>query len=116
MHKMKLDLDSLTVESFSTGAVARGTGTVRGHATLNAGPARCNYFADTHDAAIGCDNTTVPSQGAYSCQGCGNTQYIECTTGTVGGSGDDLVCQGTQAQNCEPTWFGMTCLATCTLC
>ena len=106
MRKLRLELESLAVESFATGA-GNGKGTVRGHETegetaLIAGScvntcqvfcAASNQSADTHcggayTAQAGCTANTNCGQNTCYCQG---TAYSYCNQNTCLGSCDPLL-------------------------
>jgi hypothetical protein len=97
MHKLKLDLDQLNVESFDTDApgITR-RGTVRAHSqicTPTAGEYTCVNTCET------CDNT---------CGSCGATCFAGCTGYSCYGSCVDPSCN-TCHTNCQQE----SCVASC---
>lgn len=81
MHKLKLDPEALTVESFEPNAADRGRGTVRGH--LSAYYELC-HEGDTWQRTCTCE-PTCNAETCYNCSGaCGSAQCGsgQCSAGT----------------------------------
>jgi len=91
MHKLKLDLDQLTVESFDTDASGMAPrGTVRAHS----------------DFCVRTD-ICVPTQGELTCgDTCDNTCNT-CGASCGGGCGSGFSCFGSCAETCN------TCFTNC---
>jgi hypothetical protein len=79
MRKLKLDIDTLSVQSFSTDMARETVGTVKGHAPPSFFACTAQYSCATH-----CEATTCPVQsidrGCISdptrCTGCQETAAI----------------------------------------
>lgn len=84
MKKLRLDLESLVVDSFETGEEKELKGTVRGLATT-----LCNTVDRTCDGAATCDGPTC-NRADYSCA----LSCTACNTQRCGGDGDTLLCGG----------------------
>ena len=103
MNKLKLQLDQLTVESFTTSLQAGPRGTVQAHATEagntcegvnSCGPQTCgelycvietdnaNLCGGSGGCTFGCASANCPVSGQLSCQGCTTYDY------TVNGADD----------------------------
>lgn len=98
-RKLRLDIDTLEVESFTTANGTEERGTVHGRAT-----AFCNTVDHTCDGANTCGGLTcnrAMNSCALSCDACG--------TYKCGGEGDSLVCgsDGSGITGCQ------TCLVNC---
>jgi len=78
-RKLKLDVDTLTVQSFPTGAVAAVAGTVKGHAPPSQFFCTQQFSCATYCAATGCPVESIDI-GCISdptrCGGCQETMAI----------------------------------------
>ncbi|HVG45669.1 MAG TPA: hypothetical protein VM890_13100 [Longimicrobium sp.] len=81
MRKLKLDVDTLSVQSFPTGAAATKGGTVKGHAPETAFFCTQKFSCATYCGATGCPVESVD----YGCisdptrcvgSGCGESEHI----------------------------------------
>jgi hypothetical protein len=73
MHKLRLDLDDLTVDSFDTGAEADRLGTVRANQELEVGdaivaPAPVSWNTDCRSICFTCYDPTCDSCYATGCR------------------------------------------------
>ena len=98
MQKLKLDLNALTVESFTTAAGEARAGTVRGHTSFG----QCD---PTYDCSNDCNTWDTACGGGYVTQGC--TEQNTCYCPTVEG----LTCMYETCGACNPT--GRDCTTYC---
>lgn len=96
MKKLRLQIEQLAVESFTTSAMAQGRGTVRAHATElgntcgaepSCGPETCgqlyciietdniNLCGGSGGCSGGCSAGCTPPSGQLSCVGCTTYDY-----------------------------------------
>lgn len=75
MKKLRLAIDDLSVESFSTAEKEQAAGTVRGFDSTTAGQRLCGCT----DEGGPCDTQDC---GSYGCSGgCNDTFFVTCATG-----------------------------------
>jgi hypothetical protein len=87
MRKMRLDVESLAVESFAPAEQAPGRGTVRGHVSL--------YWEDC-DVSDTCPGNYPCDPTQQSCAGtCGTTCAPGCGGGGGGGGSLPMPCSST---------------------
>ncbi|HEX6911890.1 MAG TPA: hypothetical protein VF142_15915 [Longimicrobium sp.] len=98
MKKLKLEMEDLAVESFTTSPVGGPRGTVEAHGTWidhtcgaenTCGPQTCGEMY----CVIGTDPIECGATGAASCAGCGPATGSGCATGTA------LSCVGCTTQD-----------------
>lgn len=75
MKKLKLDMDALQVDTFTTADSGTGRGTVRGHVTLLHCSTQCDTEGNTCDGGHTC-NAEFSCNGEYSCA----LSCTDCTT------------------------------------
>jgi hypothetical protein len=105
MKKIRLDLDSLSIESFDTTGAADARGTVAGHATYQA---YCSYGLTCVDSCEGtCDGSCVSECGTCGATGCGSCGATYCGTCV------DPSCCPTYCGTCYDWTCDPDCCCTC---
>lgn len=87
MRKMKLNLESLNVESFATASAARGQGTVLGHVKTNGANTQCasaydacptGFCAPTYDATCDTYDPNLCPSADDACASARGCTEIDC--------------------------------------
>lgn len=110
MKKLKLNLDELAVETFTTEHGEDGRGTVAGHATFACLSRKCGGTAVCTGGS--CDGTCYATCGDEPCNSydrtqCGGTAYENsCAGGDCFESDNEYTCNYTclNSCSCDPTY------------
>src|ERR1044072_3382600 len=94
MKKLKLEIDTLVVESFATDAIVDGMGTVRGHGPNDTAPGRntCGPEASCGPNTCGDLQCVFETDNYYCASGAGTC--VGCGTGTGTGPSGQMSCVG----------------------
>jgi hypothetical protein len=108
MNKLKLDLDEIRVESFSTAREGGRVGTVQGRSDTEA--TDCTY--DNHSVCVNCNSMYSCNWTCADSCACGDTSTCDFYCGVSGGTSCNAPCQHTcdGAASCN---IDNTCFQTC---